>query len=100
MYKAYFDCYLGNQDKSWASHVSCLTCVKILSDWDAEKKCSHAVWCANNLAWAERSGCTAAKKKKAHCLPKFAISNAPSRALRKFTCAHTFRSRNAEFHQF
>ena len=37
MYKAYFECYLGDQDKSWAPHVSCLTCVKTLSAWYAEK---------------------------------------------------------------
>ena len=77
-----------------------------------QKKCSHEVWCPNDLAWAERSlqwllflsawiyRPYYSKEKETHCLPKFAISNAPSRALRKFTCAHTFRSRNAEFHQF
>ena len=37
MYKAYFDCYLGDQDKSWPPHVCCLTCVKTLSDWYAGK---------------------------------------------------------------
>ena len=37
MYKAYFVCYLGDQDKSWAAHVSCLTRVKTLGPWYAEK---------------------------------------------------------------
>ena len=37
MHKAYFDCYLGDQDESWASHVCCLTCVKTLSTWYARK---------------------------------------------------------------
>ena len=37
MHKAYFDCYLGNQDESWAPHVCCLTCVKTLSTWYAGK---------------------------------------------------------------
>ena len=31
VYKAYFDCYLRDQDKSWASQVCCFTCVKTLS---------------------------------------------------------------------
>ena len=50
MYKAYFDCYLGDQDKSWAPNACCVTCVKTLSTWYVGKKCSHEVWCANNLA--------------------------------------------------
>ena len=37
MYNAYFDCYLGDQDKSWTPHMSCVICVKKLSVWYAEK---------------------------------------------------------------
>ena len=55
MYKAYFDCYLGDQDKSWAPNAYCVTCVKTLSTWYVGKKCSHEVWCANNLAGAEKA---------------------------------------------
>ena len=46
MYKVYFDCYLGDQDKSWDSHVFCLTCVKALMFgvpmiWREQKKHSN-----------------------------------------------------------
>ena len=37
LYKAYFHCDIGDQDKSWASHVCCLTIVKTLSTWYARK---------------------------------------------------------------
>lgn len=50
LYKAYFHCDIGDQDKPRAPHVCCLTCVKTLSTWFARKKCSHEVWCANDLA--------------------------------------------------
>ena len=39
------------------------------------------------------------QRKRNTFLPKFAISNAPNRALRKFACVQTSRSRNAEFQQ-
>ena len=55
MYKEYFDCYLGDQDKSWAPHVCYLTCVKTLSAWYTGKKRLHEVWCSNDLVRAERS---------------------------------------------
>ena len=32
-YKAYFDMKLGDQDKSWAPHMVCKTCVESLRDW-------------------------------------------------------------------
>ena len=111
MYKAYFDCYLGDQDMSWAPHLCCLTCVKTLSAWYAGKNVHMKfgvpmIWReqkdhSNDFYFCQHdfTGCTIAKKKKKHCLPKFAISNAPSRAIRKFTCAQTSRSRNAEFQQ-
>ena len=37
LYKAYFYCDIGDQEKTWASHVYCLTCVKTLSAWYANK---------------------------------------------------------------
>ena len=106
MYKAYFDCYL-DQDKSRAPHVYCLTCVKTLSAWYGAKNVHidvPVIWLGqkglpNDCYFCQHdfTDCTTAKKKKeTHCLPKFAISNAPSRALRKFTCTQTSRSRNAD----
>ncbi|KAJ4447527.1 hypothetical protein ANN_09534 [Periplaneta americana] len=32
-YKLYFDCILGYQDKSFASHIACITCVTTLAEW-------------------------------------------------------------------
>ena len=32
-YKAYFDMKLGDQDKSWAPHIVCKTCVESLRGW-------------------------------------------------------------------
>ncbi|QQP52960.1 Uncharacterized protein FKW44_005268 [Caligus rogercresseyi] len=32
-YKAYFDMKLGDQDKSWAPHMVCKTCVESLRGW-------------------------------------------------------------------
>jgi len=32
-YQLYFGCKVGDQDKNWAPHICCLTCVKHLADW-------------------------------------------------------------------
>jgi hypothetical protein len=32
-YKIYFDCALGDQEKNWAPHISCLTCATTLTEW-------------------------------------------------------------------
>ena len=32
-YELYFGCKVGDQDKNWAPHICCLTCVKRLTDW-------------------------------------------------------------------
>ena len=75
MYKAYFDCHLGDQDRSWAPHVCCLTCEKTLSAWYAGK-IVHMKFGAT-MIWREQkdhsndcyfcqhdfTGCTTAKKK-------------------------------------
>ena len=37
MYLAYFKVHLGNQDKSWAPHIVCKTCVETLRSWTQGK---------------------------------------------------------------
>ena len=32
-YELYFRCKVGDQDKNWAPHICCSTCVKRLTDW-------------------------------------------------------------------
>lgn len=32
-YELYFGCKVGDQDKNWAPHICCSTCVKRLTDW-------------------------------------------------------------------
>ena len=32
-YEHYFGCKVGDQDKSWAPHVCCVTCVRLLTAW-------------------------------------------------------------------
>ena len=32
-YEHYFGCKVGDQDKDWAPHVCCVTCVKLLTGW-------------------------------------------------------------------
>ena len=36
-YHAYFDCKLGDQDKSWAPHIVCKSCVENLRQWYNDK---------------------------------------------------------------
>ena len=38
LYKAYFGCPLGDQDKSWAPHKICTACACGLRDWATKKK--------------------------------------------------------------
>ena len=76
MYKAYFDCYLGDQDMSWAPHLCCLTCVKTLSAWYAGKNVHMKfgvpmIWHeqkdhSNDFYFCQHdfTGCTIAKKKR------------------------------------
>ena len=105
VYKAYFGCYLGDQDKSWALHVCCLTWVKTWSAWYPGKNVhmkfgvSRKITLMIAISIRMTLQTVLQQRKKTHCLPKFAISNAPSRALRKYTWAQSSRSRNAEFQQ-
>jgi len=32
-YECYFGCKVGDQDKKWAPHVSCISCARILREW-------------------------------------------------------------------
>ena len=48
LYKAYFHCDIGDQEKTWAPHVCSLTCVKTLNAWYKNKNV-HEVWCAYDL---------------------------------------------------
>ncbi|KAI6653955.1 hypothetical protein LOD99_3131 [Oopsacas minuta] len=40
IYKLYFECPLGDQDKSWAPHVICTSCSSGLRDWLNKRKVS------------------------------------------------------------
>ncbi|XP_076058129.1 uncharacterized protein LOC143035239 isoform X2 [Oratosquilla oratoria] len=40
IYKLYFDCHLGDQDKPWAPHQICSACSNGLRDWVNKKKAS------------------------------------------------------------
>ena len=75
LYKAYFHCDIGDQEKTWVSQVCCLICVKTLSAWYANKNI-HIKF-GVPMIWRERkdhsngcyfcqqdyTGCTTAKKK-------------------------------------
>lgn len=48
-YKYYFDCQVGDQDKSWAPHVCCTVCYSALTQWLNGKRkglafCVPMVW--------------------------------------------------------
>lgn len=38
IYKLYFDCPLGDQDKAWAPHIVCTSCFNGLRDWLNKRK--------------------------------------------------------------
>ena len=40
IYKMYFGCPLGDQDKTWASHVACYYCCSLLRDWINKRRSS------------------------------------------------------------
>ena len=62
--------------------------------WREQKDHSNdCYFCQHDIA-----GCTTSKKKK-HIFTQICNQNAPNRALRKFACTQTSRSRNAEFQQ-
>ena len=76
LYKAYFHCDTGDQDKTWAPHVCCLTCVKTLGACYANKNVQMKF--GGPMIWREQKdhsndwyfcqqdykGYTTAKKKK------------------------------------
>ena len=76
MYKAYFDCYLEDQDKSWPPHLCCFTCVKTLNASYAKKNVDMKfgvpmIWLeqkdhSNDCYFRQHNftGCTTARKKK------------------------------------
>jgi len=37
-YECYFGCKVGDQDKKWAPHVSCISCANILREWLKNKR--------------------------------------------------------------
>ena len=49
-YELYFGCKVGDQDKNWAPHICCLTCVKRLTDW---VKGSRHMYFAIPMVWRE-----------------------------------------------
>ena len=90
---AYFDCYLGDQDKSWAPHVCCLTCVKELSVWYSGKNVHikfgvPMIWReqkyhSNDYYFCQHdfTGCTTAKKKKHFVYPNLQSAMRPEQHL-------------------
>ena len=52
MYKLYFGCPLGDQDKSWATHVICTSCLSGLRDWLNKRKLSMSF--AIPMVWREQ----------------------------------------------
>ncbi|KAK4880018.1 hypothetical protein RN001_008164 [Aquatica leii] len=48
-YKLYFDCQVGDQDKTWAPSVFCTTCYSSLTKWLKEKSMPFAV----PMVWPE-----------------------------------------------
>ena len=51
-YKLYFKVKLGDQDKSWAPHVSCSSCYSLLTQWLNGKKKKMAFW--SPMVWREQ----------------------------------------------
>ncbi|KAI6651194.1 hypothetical protein LOD99_14548 [Oopsacas minuta] len=52
IYKLYFECPLGDQDKSWAPHVICTSCSSGLRDWLNKRKVSMPF--AIPMVWREQ----------------------------------------------
>lgn len=51
-YFYYFGCHVGDQDKSWAPHVCCITCYSVLTKWvngDKSRRMPFAV----PMVWRE-----------------------------------------------
>ena len=98
MYKAYFNCYLGDQDKSWAPNVCCLTCVKTLSAWYARKNV-HMKFVVP-MIWREQkdhsndwyfcqdhfTGCATAKEKKHIIYPNLQSAKRPVEHSENYLC--------------
>ena len=57
VYKAYFDCPLGDQDKSWAPHSVCNSCMSHLYDWYNGKRPSGLKF-GVPMVWREQSNHT------------------------------------------
>ena len=89
LYKAYFHCDIGDQDKIWAPHVCCLACVKTLGAWYANKNVQMKFGVP--MIWGEQkdhssdcyfcqqdySGYTTAKKKKRIVYPNLQSAMRP-----------------------
>ena len=55
-YKAYFGILLGDQDKTFAPHKCCKTCVEGLRQWrQGKKKRELTVWRTNDMERGKRS---------------------------------------------
>jgi len=53
-YKNYFNCAIGDQDKSWAPHIACQSCVNHLNEWANGKRPSGMSF-AVPMIWRESS---------------------------------------------
>ena len=51
IYKLYFGCPLGDQDKTWAPHVACYSCCSLLRDWINKRRSSFRF--AIPMIWRE-----------------------------------------------
>ena len=97
-YFAYFDVKLGDQDKPWAPHKVCKTCVENLRLWkngklkglrfgvpmvwrEPQNHHDDCYFCMVNIKGFNRS------KKKEMRISRFKVSKTTSSALRKHSCA-------------
>ena len=51
-YKCYLKCPLGDQDKKWAPHTACKSCINHLNEWNNGKR-SSALSFAVPMVWRE-----------------------------------------------
>ena len=54
-YKIYFDCALGDQEKNWAPHISCLMCATTLNRMDEREPQCDVFRSSNCIGLSQKS---------------------------------------------